>query len=272
MAEVIPRISYSQEGLLVVRSLQGNVESATADAIASNREGYGVAVSDSALSVSVEMPALFRNGPDGGLSEPDAIDLIDTVALVAGFEMASSDGVLSVESIAHDKLSLFVHPHFQRWLNAAALSEEVAKTCVRAMASVGGAGWPGWVMENQRYGSDVDGYDFADFSVSSVQSGFLIRESVLAGEEIEFRSGRAQWRSLRLATFGEYVLDVDESEREVHAGREKVHPGLYRLQSHNLGPIEAVSFLLGAASLADTARQYAGREDIFSGVEWSNYE
>lgn len=285
MTEVTPSISYSPEGIFEARIFldEDDVASQMSDAV---RElgvgpGYEVTVSAQELHFRVAMPVLLGDSPNGELSDEDARTFIKAAQLFGGFNSdGSKDEVVSLEYVMPGGLTLYVHPHFQRWLNDPGLAEEQsARACIDAMASVFGAEIHANTMQSMRYdparrmGSDSNaGGDFMGFTVASGLDNFRVSEAVLTPDGVTARHGQVSWQNLRLSTLGNCAcMGIDGSDREIYTGSDVGHPGLYRWNSHNVdSAVQAASLLLGAASLAHTAGQYAGREDIFADVLWDD--
>jgi hypothetical protein len=285
MTEVTPSISYSPEGIFEARSFldeEEGVDPRIREVVQTvgAEPGYETMVTAQEVYLRVAVPVLLSDSSTGELGNEDAGKFIQAAQLLGGLSVdGSKDDVISLEYVMPGGLTLFVHPHFQRWLNGPGLSEQAARACIDAMAGVFGAEVHADTMRNMHYdptmriGSGSDAIDdFTGFTVASGLDNFRVSETVLTPDSVMSRHGHVAWQNLRLSTLGNCAcMGVDGSDREVYTGSEVAYPELYRWKSHNVdSAVQTASLLLGAASLAYSAWQYTGREDIFSSVHWSD--
>lgn len=179
------------------------------------------------------------------------------------------DGVLSLAYWGDRGAGANIHDQFQRWLNVDAIDEVLGHHTLRAMAYPFNADMRDYVRKDWTYNKSLNA---TQVGIGGFTFGLVVRNDEFGineyGDDGE-RYGRVMWRWLDLSTIGSCACwGVSGTERDrllVGEGRNY----LYDMQPHNVdGPVQSLSLVLGAATLAYSAAQYEGREDVLSTAEW----
>lgn len=280
MLELSPRITYSPDNILELRKAVETDNDELQVAYSRHKEvldgkpGIEVIEDGPETTVQVQIHKVVRTGKELNFSNPAADKLIDSLWHFTHFDYQDArDGVFSLDFWSATGATGVIYPQFQRWLNSAELSEEVARRCITAMAYPFGAEARKKAAKDFSYKTDGQNAMAGDrgftFGVTSKRDKFGIAAYDEIGDEPIYKQGEVAWNWLDLSTIGScacWGASWDERER-VHITPETNR--LYDMTPHNVDfAVQSLSLVLGAATLAYQAAKYTGTEDILANAEW----
>lgn len=194
----------------------------------------------------------------------DFLNAVTLLTLVKGGK-DSVDRVIGFSEVARNRLTAVVYHHFQGWFNSNALTEEVAKDCVIALAIP--------YDQNKQAEEDFSFWQHDDFAsgrarglqINQRRWAFNIEKYYTRLGSTRKSAGYADWKSLEIESYGDATLSSDS---EVLYDKE--NKKLYRMYSYRIErPRQCLSLLLSLGSLAHHASQDLTEYEVFNGVTWS---
>ncbi|HSW85590.1 MAG TPA: hypothetical protein VLF79_03225 [Candidatus Saccharimonadales bacterium] len=276
MTELQPAFTYSPNGVLrILRRLPDdrphtkNLADKYEANLAQIVDDYGPEVTDENGRAHIEIPVREIVSGAKVYVEPRIRKLLMASDYYLPSDPAAVDEVLRPTHIADRYLRVKIYPQFQRLLNKG-LDEATALNALMAMADP--------------YGARVQAREINEFHHLKQSSSVTAFGSVLELDtalntlEVQRQSsnrastkevGTGNWQIItKLIGFGNAGMGVVATEKNFQYDHK--HPALYNMDAYNINEThEAFSLILGLGSLAYSAAQYEGEEDIFADFEWA---
>jgi hypothetical protein len=268
MAEIFPRITYDDDGVLELAQSSKSMSQHTEQSLEAIENYPDFLITEKGDDVSVKLSIrerLSRMTDADRYGNPDFGRIIDQINPFIYFDHDETrDGVFSLDILTRNGVVGIVYPHLQRWMNTDLFTSKVGRSINDALIEPFGARQKTLLDKEYRYKRYSDGVsagvDPMSVSVSLRDDEFGVS---LSGSNGRTEEHRIRWRWPNITTIGNCACWGVTGEDREWLYIEQGSTRLYKMSTHNVdGPIQSLSLVLGMARMAFYASKYDGSEDI----------
>ena len=237
-----------------------------------NKRSYKLlAESNGVVSITVDVEKRFRDSFHNR-GDPDISAFLRQLNSILPFHPEDSvDRVYSLDFLHELGATGVINHHFQRWLNAGGLTEDVARHSAIAMTLPFGNDITGRAKKGFDYFGDDNGQMATAYSsrIVAANEEFKLWKSEDTEDAHVEQAGKVVWRNLNISTLGDCACWGATGEEREHVRAQPPTKRLYEMTPHNVDYARAsLSLVLGIGALTYHATQYDGQEDVLAHVEW----